>query len=40
MRQGKPSPSTCMNIRYEMLVYLLIPLKTNVLVLLKITQEE
>jgi hypothetical protein len=31
---------TCMNIRYAVLVYLLIPLKMNVLVVLKVTKEE
>jgi hypothetical protein len=32
--------NTCMNIRYAVLVYLLIPLKMNVLVVLRVTQEE
>jgi hypothetical protein len=40
MRQRKPLPSTCMNIRYVMLAYLQIPLKMNVFVFLKITEEE
>jgi hypothetical protein len=40
MRQRKPLLITYMNIRYEMLVYLLIPLNMNVLVFLKSTQEE
>jgi hypothetical protein len=40
MRKKKPLPSTCMNMRYVMLVFLQIPLKLNALVFLKIILEE
>jgi hypothetical protein len=40
MRESKPLPSTCINMRHVMLVFLQIPLKMNGLVFLKITQEE